>query len=622
MFISPSTSFKKNQSTGDPLPADPSSRDYFSLGDITSFIRRYWITIILPMAITLVACITYLKVATPIFSARAQIIIDPRVQEQWNGQTGNAVLALDTAQVESQIAVLRSERIAKSVIADLHLTDAQDFQPQPSLLRRLLAPIWPPPQIEMSSAARSRFIMEAFAGNLDVRRSGMSYAIDITFSSPNPDRAAQVANATAEAYIRYQLAARSETARVGGDWLEARTFELRNQMSAATRAVQEFKARRDYRIARAGDGRLDGTSDAAGETAPASKVPANTLEELETTAQIYQRVYESFLQGFTESVQRQSFPVADAHVLTSATAPFSKTQPRGAMTLMLGLLVSGLAGGGIALLRHQLDHTIRSTRQVRTELGIECLGALPVMRFRKKLHLRKRYSSPAAPQSSTQATTRHLRQTNFGHLTMEPALFAPPARNAMAAIIERIEICMRPAERFSFGITSHNEGKLKSVLARNISSMFSFNGRRTLLVDTNVQNYMTNSILNSPRPGLIEAALGLISLEQAIETPDNSSIEIIHLGDTTALPAIFRQDDTARLKTTISNILKNYDVVIFDLPPMNHICRNIATYLLFDGIIVEIESEKTTKKDIEDNIYWLRTLNYNIIGAIITNISK
>lgn len=572
------------------------------------------------MVITFGSCVIYLKIATPIFAARAQIIIDPRVQEQWNGQTGNAVLALDTAQVESQIAVLRSERIAKSVIADLHLADAQDFQPQPSLIRRLLAPIWSPPEVEMSSAARSRFIMEAFAGNLDVRRSGMSYAIDITFSSPSPDRAAQVANATAEAYIRYQLAARSETARVGGDWLEARTLELRNQMSAATRAVQEFKARRDYRIARTGDGRPNGTSDVAGETEPAAKAPANTLEELETTAQIYQRVYESFLQGFTEAVQRQSFPVADAHVLTSATAPFSKTQPRGAMTLMLGLLVSGLAGGGIALLRHQLDHTIRSARQVRTELGIECLGALPVIKFRKKLHLRKGHSSQVAPQPSSQETVRYHRQSNPRHLATTPALFAPPARNAMVAIRERIEICMRPAERFSFGITSHCAGKRKSVLAKNMSGIFSLNGRRILLVDANQQNPMANDILETPpRLGLIEAALGFTSLEQIIVTQHDSSVDIINIGDTTALPAIFRQDDTAKLRVTIGNILKNYDVVIFDLPPITQYHGNISSYLLLDGIIIDVEFETTTKKDLEDSIYWLKSLNYNILGAIITN---
>lgn len=572
------------------------------------------------MLITLILCVIYLKMATPIFAARAQIIIDPRVQEQWNGQTGNAVLALDTAQVESQIAVLRSERIAKSVIADLHLTDADDFQPRPSLIHRFLAPIWGLPQTEMSPAAKSRFIMESFAGNLDVRRSGMSYAIDITFSSPNPDRAAQVANATAEAYIRYQLAARSETARVGGDWLEARTFELRNQMSAATRAVQEFKARRDYRIVRPADGRPVGAADAPGDTERDPKTAANTLEELETTAQIYQRVYESFLQGFTEAVQRQSFPVADAHVLTSATAPFSKTQPRGTMILALGLLVSGLIGGCISLLRHQLDYTIRSARQIRTELGIECLGVLPILSSRTRSH-RSRALPSQGNVPCSQTTGRRPTRSISGYFTAAFPPFAARTRNAMVATRERIEICMRPAERFSFGITSHSAGEGKSMLASNLASIFSLSGRRTLVVDANAQNPTLSVVTGtSPQLGLLEVVAGLASLDQVITTLHDSSIDMLPLGCTTVLPAIFRQDDTAALRIMIGSMLKDYDVVIFDLPAMTPSHGNMSVYLCLDGILVAIEAGKVSRNAMEEDIHWLQTLQTKIIGSVITKI--
>lgn len=617
MFISSSTSFRRSQLSSAPTwPTETSAQDHFNLADVVSFFKRYWITITLPMVITLAACTLYLKVATPIFTARAQVIIDPRVQEQWNGQTGNAVLALDTAQVESQIAVLRSERIAKSVIADLNLADAEDFQPRPSLMRRLLAPVWPVPPIEMSPAARSRFIMESFASNLDVRRSGMSYAIDITFSSPSPDRAAQVANATAEAYIRYQLAARSETARVGGDWLEARTLELRNQMSAATRAVQEFKARRDYRIVRSGDGRPGGAPDAAAEAEP--KNPANTLEELETTAQIYQRVYESFLQGFTEAVQRQSFPVADAHVLTSATAPFFKTQPRGTMILALGLLVSGLVGGGIALLRHQLDNTIRSARQIRSELGIECIGSFPVLAVRAR-RPRPGPSRPRGAPASTQVTTRRPLRSDSGYFT---AAFRPSTvhtRNALVAIRERIEICMRPAERFSFGVTSHSEGEGKSMLASNLASLFALSGRRTLIVDANPQHPTLSTVAGaSPRLGLMEVVAGLASLEQALRTLPDLSVDVLPIGCTSTLPAIFHQDDTTALRMTIGSMLNGYDVVIFDLPPMTPSHGEMAVYLCLDCILLAVEAGKTTRGMIEEDIHWLQTLQAKVLGAVVT----
>src|SRR5690606_13723424 len=63
-----------------------------------------------------------------------------------------------------------------------------------------------------------------------------------------------------------------------------------------------------------------------------------TLEELETTAETYRRIYESFLQAYTASVQRQSYPVSDVRIITPATAPLSKSSPSGSLIVTLGAL--------------------------------------------------------------------------------------------------------------------------------------------------------------------------------------------------------------------------------------------------------------------------------------------
>ncbi|MCK0197259.1 AAA family ATPase [Ancylobacter sp. 6x-1] len=580
-------------------------------------------TIAIPMVFAVLVCGFYLKVATPLFTARAQIIIDPRVQEQWNSQTGNAVLALDTAQVESQIAVLRSERIAKAVIAELNLGEDPDFQPRPGIMRRMLARIWKPQPIQMSPEAKERFIIESFAGNLDVRRSGLSYAIDISFSSTNPERAAEVANATAESYIRHQLAARSETARVGGDWLEARTLELRTQMSAAMRAVQEFKARRDYRIARPSEGTgapaaSPGNPDAA--PADGGKPPA-TLEELETTAQIYQRVYESFLQGFTEAVQRQSFPVADARVLTSATAPFSKTEPRGTMVLALGLLISALFGTGVGLLRHQLDHTIRSPRQIRSELGLEYLGSLPgsmpsptsaLRSWLKRLRTKARRRTQAALPATLSATTQ----------TAPAAGLLPlPGRRAREALIEireRVDICMRPAERFTLGITSHREGEGKTVLACHLAGMFAMSGRRTLLIDANTTNpTLTRATDSTDRPGLLEVMKGHARLADALENLPGSGVDVLPLGHSTR-PAAFHQENATALRAVLAGVMKDYDVVLVDLPPMTPSHGGLALYVCLDALLLVVESGRITRNVLEEDMHWLQTLQARLLGAVIT----
>src|SRR5262249_46544946 len=154
-------------------------------------------------------------------------------------------------------------------------------------------------------------------------------------------------NAVAEAYIEDQLAARAQAARQGSQWLEERIEELRSQMNAAALKVHEFKAKRDYRIV----AKTDASTGAGGmeqqEPAPARQ---NTLEELESTALTFRRMYESFLQAYTESVQRQSYPVANARVITKATPALKKSHPRTGLWLLLAVVCGTMVGLGIALI--------------------------------------------------------------------------------------------------------------------------------------------------------------------------------------------------------------------------------------------------------------------------------
>src|SRR5262249_10800031 len=80
------------------------------------------------------------------------------------------------------------------------------------------------------------------------------YVIDINFESASPERAAQIANAIAQAYITEQFEAKYQVTREGSKWLEGRIRELRDHVSAAEKAVVDYKAKN--KIVDAGNGRL------------------------------------------------------------------------------------------------------------------------------------------------------------------------------------------------------------------------------------------------------------------------------------------------------------------------------------------------------------------------------
>ena len=88
-----------------------------------------------------------------------------------------------------------------------------------------------------------RTAIGTFEDNLKVKRSGLTYAIDIEFKSLNPDRAAQVANAIADAYVVDTLDAKYQTTRRAASWLQDRLKELREESANAEHAVVDYKTK-------------------------------------------------------------------------------------------------------------------------------------------------------------------------------------------------------------------------------------------------------------------------------------------------------------------------------------------------------------------------------------------
>ena len=72
-------------------------------------------------------------------------------------------------------------------------------------------------------------------------RVGVTYAIQIDFTSTSRDLAAQVANGVADAYINLQRTSENDATRQASAWLETRIPELRAKSEAAQRAVVEYK---------------------------------------------------------------------------------------------------------------------------------------------------------------------------------------------------------------------------------------------------------------------------------------------------------------------------------------------------------------------------------------------
>ncbi|HML29770.1 MAG TPA: hypothetical protein PKE16_13200, partial [Hyphomicrobium sp.] len=196
------------------------------------------------------------------YTAVAQLLIETNQPAGPTITTPEAAVALDTPQIESEIAVLSSEQIVERVVKALDRAGddkatktggstadgTQAVSNQRGWLSRLFFGNPPPAETQAEEAQKLRQQINAIQDNLSVRRVGLSYVLELSYRNTNPKTAAAVVNALGDAYVQDKIDGRTEAARRSGLWLEARIEEIRRLMNEAALDVQEFKARRDYRL--------------------------------------------------------------------------------------------------------------------------------------------------------------------------------------------------------------------------------------------------------------------------------------------------------------------------------------------------------------------------------------
>jgi succinoglycan biosynthesis transport protein ExoP len=231
-----------------------------------SFVRKQFPVIVFVSLLAIVLGVIYLTTTRPSFTAQAQLMIDARKLQVFQQQSILGDNPIDTAQVESQVEVLKSENVALAVIKNLRLTEDPEFVGSGGgWLGTLLSFVFSPfgSDDATSEFELNRHAIRAFQDRLSIKRVGLSYVIQIGFRSFDGQRSAEIANAVADAYIVDQLEAKYQATRRASVWLQDRIKELRDQVSTAERAVVEFKTKHNIVSTGGSDKRLIGEQQVA-----------------------------------------------------------------------------------------------------------------------------------------------------------------------------------------------------------------------------------------------------------------------------------------------------------------------------------------------------------------------
>lgn len=187
---------------------------------------------------------------TPLYSASSQVVIDNRpvqvtpVIEQVAPDSSDVSSPI----VDTEVEVIRSSELANQVADALKLDKIPMLDPANAVPGRWASfkswitgdPLPVSPRAYDPQAQRE-YVLKFLKSRLDVTRTGLTYALTISYSSTNPSFSAQVANEYARQYsILAQQRKRKENAEAVA-FLGGRIEELRRQAQTDTRAVQDYR---------------------------------------------------------------------------------------------------------------------------------------------------------------------------------------------------------------------------------------------------------------------------------------------------------------------------------------------------------------------------------------------
>jgi uncharacterized protein involved in exopolysaccharide biosynthesis/Mrp family chromosome partitioning ATPase len=212
-----------------------------SVGDLWRILWRRRKLILWTALVLFAVALIYGMLAPPLYTAASEIIIDPRGREVVLHDVNPTGVAPDggITQVESQARVLGSSAVLLRAIAATHLTTDPEFN-GPGLVDKVGAFFGMPP-VEKTGPQAQAQTLRALKSHLAIKRADREFVIEVIVTANNPDKAASLANAVADAYLADQAASKEAAGQSASNELTARLEEQRKRVQAAEDAIQSYK---------------------------------------------------------------------------------------------------------------------------------------------------------------------------------------------------------------------------------------------------------------------------------------------------------------------------------------------------------------------------------------------
>jgi uncharacterized protein involved in exopolysaccharide biosynthesis/Mrp family chromosome partitioning ATPase len=532
----------------------------------------------------------YIMLATPQYRATARLLVDKSVTQTVSDISSIKKTGFETQALESEIEIIKSQGIAKTAFQILktkgYFKDIGDDEK------------------DVENALHS------MAHGLDVTLIKDTYVFTITYTSNDPQKSADFANAYAQAYIQDQISILSQISTRTITWLHAKINEINTQSADVRKKLTAYRAaynksQRENLDSNAspletGQKPLPGETESANSEKTLTDIGLREMEVLEQEIETYDTLYNFYLEKLKTIGVQETFPLTETRVITEATPPAEKSHPKALLLLAAALVFGTGTGLVLALLLDSLDSTLRRAGQIRRELDLPFLGFFP---GRQNAHI-------------SNATFVSKSGAYYNFILPDSSVAEPSSlySEVTRTIVNATDSTIAPGGKKVIGVVSSDSGDARRFVAANLASFIALSSS-CLLINADLR-------ANDSKPR------GIGGFKDILTRTGNMAETILRLknGNLSLLESFAADlDDTlpyltpAHVRVMVESLRAQFDNIVIIMPDLLMPAEACSFAGSVDSFIVVAEWGKTLPNELNFHLAQNKLDPAKILGVVLEN---
>lgn len=314
------------------------------------------------------------------------------------------------------------------------------------------------------------------------------------------------------------------------------------------------------------------------------------LSQLQSDLATYQATYQSLSDKYQTLLISMQTPISNARVITPARSAV-KISPRVMSTLFMSVLGGLLTALLLAMGIDALDNKIYTEEDAIQITGLPVLTHIPLVA--------KGSTEPlliSSTQTSTMLESFRMLRTQLSFIS---------SYGHMQTLV----------------VTSSQPGEGKSTVAANLAAAFALNGKKVILIDTDLRRPRVHTVFNVENTrGFTNVVAGICTLEEALQPSGVEGLQLLTSGPMPPNPPELLDSRAAR--ETVAYMKTIADYVIIDAPPAHLLADAQIAATMSDGVLLVVSCQEARRGAVERTCELMAQTGVKIVGMVLNKFTS